>query len=90
MGSFDRLRQAFWDRNNMSTASTRVSRTAYANLKAYCYQEDTTIHRLLRSFIAFILIGYFGRENVEQSLRNADAHFIETVRKFVDEGRVDL
>lgn len=79
MGSFDRLRQAFWDRNNMSTASTRVSRRAYANLRVYCHEEETTIHRLLRSFIAFILIQYFGRENVEESLRNADAHFIETV-----------
>jgi len=82
VGSVDRIRQAFWDRNNMKTASTRISRVDYSNLRVYCFQEETTIHRLLRSFIAYILIRYFGRENVSEGLRNADAHFIETVQRF--------
>ena len=38
----DRERQAKWDGENMATASTKLRRRAYLNLRALCVASHTT------------------------------------------------
>lgn len=78
---FDRARQQLWDRYNMKSATTRLTKAAYAQLQCFCEEEDTTIHRLLRSFIAYIINVYYTKEHADRSLRNAEAHYLDVCRR---------
>lgn len=72
---FPRVRQEFWDRNNMRTISCRVDKRSAEMFTTMCMLQGTNMHRFFRSCVAYFIIREYGRERVPQGMKYADAHF---------------
>ena len=66
-----------WAILNLKTASTRINKEDYERLKVACWCEGYTIHRLLRSFIAWYLKREYGEKGITTSLEWADGLFLD-------------
>lgn len=75
-GKFERVRQKKWDDMHMITATCRIRKEAYRQFKEICEYHETTIHRALRSYIAFLIIKWNGRENVEPGMRYSEGLYL--------------
>lgn len=76
---YERVRQKRWDDEHMKTASCRIIKEVYAMFREVCEYHETTVHRALRSYIAYMLIKWHGRENVPGSIKQADALYLKMV-----------
>ena len=75
---FPRKSQAEWDKKHMRTASCRINASALAQFRTFCEINEITMHRILRSYIAHLVLAQYG-DWADESLQGADAlyRFVE-------------
>lgn len=69
----DRTRQAKWDKRNLRTVSTHVSREEAARFRRACRRTGTTAYAELRAFVLRVCANERMREIAEGYSPSADA-----------------
>ena len=76
---YERERQKRWDFLHLRTASCRVPKQDYELFRLLCFVCDTTVHGMLRSFIAFCLIRHYGAAEISPSMRYAARKVLDSM-----------
>ena len=76
---YERERQRRWDLMHLRTASCRVPKQDYYLFRRLCRACDTTVHGMLRSFVAFCLVKKYGAGEVTPSMRFAARKVLDSM-----------